>query len=57
MKIRKWRRWIGKKWIKIKSRKKMRLAITQDNLRDARRPPEWMRELLFDNPDDGELAG
>lgn len=57
MKIRKWRRWSGRKRIKISNRKKMRLVIAQDDLRNAKRPPDWMRELLFENSDGDEMAG
>ena len=49
MLLRKWKRWsTGKAKLPRKRRKKVRLTIEEDNLEKAKKPPEWMQELLFD---------
>ena len=40
------------KKMKFKRRNKRNLKIIEDNLRNAKKPPEWMQEILFSANDD-----
>ena len=52
MNVRKWKRWKGKNNTSLKCKKRKRLIIRYDNLQNAKRPPDWMQELLFEHSDD-----
>lgn len=52
MLIKKSGRWNPNVKMKFKRSNRRKLKIIEDNLRDAKKPPEWMRELLFSGHDE-----
>lgn len=52
MLIKKAGRWNPNVKMKFRRTNRRRLKVFEDNLRNAKQPPEWMRELLFSDPNE-----